>query len=195
MTGGGDGSIGMNNVEGPTNYHLPLPNDKDIPRVVVAISKGFITLSQLGCIYGCSDELNSPSWTVMFQDVRLRSGTVVHKNGNTIIFGSPSGAVLVFFLIPGPALKLISQLQLAKSKIYSIHLIGTEEFIACFDEGKMVVGNYCQYEKEASATYNLILPDGKQRWPACAIKTREALIVGDRDGSLHFFKAGNEVKS
>ena len=181
----------MNHVEGPANYHLPLPNDKDIPRVVVAISKCFITLSQLGCIYGCSDELNSPNWTVMFQDVRLRSGTVVHKNGNTIVFGSPSGAVLVFSYVP--TLKLISQLQLAESKIYSIHLIGTEEFIACFDEGKMVVGNYCSTEKKKFSSYNLILPDGKQRWPACAIKSREAIIIGDRDGSLHFFKSENEV--
>lgn len=195
MTGGGDGSIGMNHVEGPTSYLLPLPNDKDTPRVVVAIPQGFIALSQLGCIYGCSHELDSPNWIVMFQDVLLRSGTVVHccKNDNTIIFGSPSGVVLIFSLMSGPALKLISQIKLAETKIYSIHLIGTEEFIACFDEGKMIVGKYCQTKNEKCASYNLILPDGKQRWPACAIKSREAIIVGDRDGSLHFYKSENEV--
>lgn len=192
MTGGGDGSIRLNHVEGPRCCQLPLPNEKEIPRLVAILKCGFIALSQLGSLYGCSDESNFQNWTPLFQDVRLSSGTVMHADDDTLIFGSPTGAVLIFSLMPGPNVKLISQLELEESKIYSIQLIGSDQFLACLDQGRMILRNLCGADEEV-ATYSFVLPSGKQRWPACAIKSNDIIIVGDRDGSLHFYRLNENV--
>jgi hypothetical protein len=162
---------------------------------VIVTSTGYyryLVSSQLGIIYGWNG--HTQSWVSLFQDERLGNGSVLDSDGRTIIFGTPTGAVFVF--ISGPSsLELQATHQLEKSKIYSVHLVASQQqFMACLDNGRMVLMNLLDgSSRESQPRAQFILPEGKQRWPSCVLATQNRFMMGDREGSFHLYSTEKEV--
>lgn len=193
VTGGGDGATRIWNasqLEEVPCYRLQLPGDDlQVPRLVV-IATGFLTLTHQGAIYGRKPE--AEEWIKLFQDDRLSPGSVMDFSGEILVFGTCSGAVFLFSCSVGPSLELLNIKQLEQSKIYSVLLVGTDDLLVSFDRGRIEL--LClkrRHDPQLSARF--VLPEGKQRWPSCALITQAALIVGDRDGSLHLYAREQQV--
>lgn len=168
---------------------MKLSDDGHIPRLVVVTASGYLVTSQQGIIYGWNSQ--TQLWVSLFSDERLGNGSVCDSDGQTIIFGTRTGAVMVFSSSPGPSLQLTLTHQFDGPKVYSVHLLGPKKYIACLENGRLLLVNL-QHESKPSARFTL--PESKQRWPSCALLTnREHLMLGDREGSLHFYKLDTEV--
>ena len=151
----------------------------------------YLVSSQLGIIYGWNS--NAHSWVSLYQDERLGNGSVLDSDGRTIIFGTRTGAVFVF--VSGPSsLELQATHQLEKLKIYSLHLVASQQqFMACLDNGRMVLMNILGGNSESQPSAQFILPEGKQRWPSCVLATQNRFMIGDREGSFHLYSTEKEV--
>lgn len=148
--------------------------------------------SQQGIIYAWKTD--SQLWVSVFEDERLGSGSVMNSDGRMILFGTRTGTVFVFVCEPGPSLKLVATHQLEGLKIYSVHLVGCEQLMACLDGGRVVLINLVG-DRQSQPTTGFILPEGKQRWPSCALATHNRFMIGDREGSLHLYSTEKEVLS
>ena len=159
---------------------------------MIAIAGGYLSVTDQGAIYGWSP---NDRWIRLHQDQRLQNGCVMDVRGETIIFGTRLGAVLVFSMIHSAAtsvtLEVVDDQQLRQSKIFSIHLIGSNQFIVCFADGFMELRNIAGAFQEATAQF--VLPSAKQRWPSCARIINGAILIGDREGSLHLYSPGEQV--
>nr|CAH0107907.1 unnamed protein product [Daphnia galeata] len=198
VTAGGEGSTRIwnaNHLQETSCRQLKLPEDSQVPRLVIVTSTGYyryLVSSQLGIIYGWNG--HTQSWVSLFQDDRLGNGSVLDSDGRTIIFGTPTGAVFVF--ISGPSsLELQATHQLEKSKIYSVHLVASQQqFMACLDNGRMVLMNLLDgSSRESQPRAQFILPEGKQRWPSCVLATQNRFMMGDREGSFHLYSTEKET--
>ena len=167
---------------------LKLPMDNHLPRLVAVTSAGYLVASQQGVVYVWNID-STGFWVPLFEDERLGNGSVLDTDGETIIFGTRSGAVFVFVSGPGPSLKLLVTHQLEVSKIYSVHLVASEQFVACLDGGRMVLMNL----HTGSSLARFILPESKQRWPSCILATQNHFLMGDREGSFHLYSTEKEV--
>lgn len=189
MSGGGDGATRIwsgNQLEEITSRPLQLAGIDQIPRLV-AIMKGYVALTQQGVVYGRKPE--SDEWIKLFQDDRLKGGSVMDSDGRRVIIGTPSGVVFIFSISEELMIQDDVTLQLEGSKIYSALLVGSDQFLVSFDQGRMELRKLSHPETKAF----FILPEGKQRWPGCALVTDQAAIIGDREGSLHLYSIGQET--
>lgn len=194
VTAGGDGSTriwNVNHLQETTCRQLKLPEEGQVPRLVVVTSTGYyryLVFSQQGIIYGWNTD--TQLWTSLFQDERLGNGSVLDSDGRTVIFGTRTGAVFVF--VSGPSLELLTTHQLEKSKIYSVHLVASGQFMACLDNGRLLLLNIFDGNDSEPKT-RFILPEGKQRWPSCILATQSRFMMGDREGSLHLYSTKKET--
>lgn len=161
---------------------------------MIVTSTGYyrhLVASQLGIIYGWDS--NAQIWVSLFQDEGLGNGSVLDSDGRTIIFGTRAGAVFVFASGPS-SLELLATHQLEKTKIYSLHLVASQqqEFMACLDNGRLLLMNVLG-GSESPPRAQFILPDGKQRWPSCVLATQNRFMMGDREGSFHLYSTEKEV--
>ena len=146
--------------------------------------------SQQGTIYGWNSQ--TQLWMTLFIDERLGNGSVCDSDDQTILFGTRTGAVLVFSTSTESFLELTTTHQLDGLKIYSVHLLGLKRFIACLDNGRLQL---MHLGEGSEPSFRFILPESKQRWPSCALlANRDHLLIGDRDGSLHLYTLNSEVK-
>lgn len=194
VTGGGDGSIRLwntNRLLEACCRLLPFQNSDEIPRLI-GISGGYLSVTSQGVIYSWSP---NERWIQLYQDQRLQNGCVMDVRGTRIIFGTKLGAVLVFSIVhsatSGIALEVVNDKQLLQSKIFSIHLIESNQFIVCFSDGLMELRNIADGLQEATAQF--ILPSIKQRWPSCANTIKGVVLIGDREGSLHLYSPHDKV--
>ncbi|KAI9558766.1 hypothetical protein GHT06_015555 [Daphnia sinensis] len=194
VSAGGDGSTriwNVNHLQETTCRQLKLPEEGQVPRLVVITSTGYyryLVFSQQGIIYGWNTD--TQLWTSLFQDERLGNGSVLDSDGRTVIFGTRTGAVFVF--VSGPSLDLLTTHQLEKSKIYSVHLVASGQFMACLDNGRLLLLNIFDGNDSEPET-RFILPEGKQRWPSCILATQSRFMMGDREGSLHLYSTQKET--
>lgn len=167
-----------------------MASTSQIPRLVAITTAGYFFSSQQGIIYGW--DTDSQLWVSVFEDERLGSGSVLDSDDHKIIFGTPTGLVFVFLSEPGPSLKLLMTHKVEGVKIYSLHLVASEQMIACLDNGRMVLMNLIG-DGESQPSTRFVLPEGKQRWPSCILATHNRFMIGDREGSLHLYTAEKEV--
>ncbi len=156
--------------------------------MAVTEAGGYLVASQLGTLYGWKSD--TEDWVTLFQDDRLGSGSVLDTDGQTIIFGTRTGAVFVFVSGSFSSLDLLATHQLEGTKIYSVHLVASRQFIACLDNGRMVLMDTLTGNETLP---RFILPEGKQRWPSCVLATQNHFMIGDREGSFHLYSTENEV--
>ena len=192
VTAGGEGSTriwNVNHLHETSCRQLKFPADFDqVPRLVAVTQAGYLVASQLGALYGWKSA--SQDWVKLFQDDRLGNGSVLDTDGQTIIFGTRTGAVFLFVSGPSSSLELLATHQLEGSKIYSVHLVASRRFIACLDNGRMLLMDRLTGNESLP---RFILPEGKQRWPTCVLATQNHFMIGDREGSFHLYSAENEV--
>ena len=196
VTAGGEGSTRIwnaNHLQETSCRELKLPEDSQVPRLVIVTSTGYyryLVASQLGIIHGWSS--HAQIWVSLFKDEGIGNGSVLDSDGRTIIFGTRTGAVFVF--VSGPSsLELLATHQLEKTKIYSVHLVASQQqFMACLDNGRMLLMNILD-GSESQPRAQFILPEGKQRWPSCVLATQNRFMMGDREGSFHLYSTEKEV--
>ncbi|XP_046645596.1 WD repeat-containing protein 6-like [Daphnia pulicaria] len=197
VTAGGEGSTRIwnaNHLQETSCRQLQLTEDGQVPRLVIVTSTGYyrhLVASQLGIIYGWDS--HAQIWVSLFQDEGLGNGSVLDSDGRTIIFGTRTGAVFVFASGPS-SLELLATHQLEKTKIYSLHLVASQqqEFMACLDNGRLLLMNVLG-GSESPPRAQFILPDGKQRWPSCVLATQNRFMMGDREGSFHLYSTEKET--
>jgi len=164
-----------------------LPDDgQQVARLVAILEdRSYLTLTHQGALYTRNPD--SEAWIQLFHDERLSKGSVMDSKGPYVVFGTQKGVLFIFY---GPKLELLGIHQLEGSKIYSVLLITDgQELLVCFDKGRMELRDLINVEIKD----HFLLPDGKQRWPECALSTGGALLVGDRDGSLHLYHSNHKV--
>lgn len=188
VTGGGDGATRLWNEhhihESPI-HQLRIDDDDHTPCQVAITPAGYVAVSRLGTLY----LRQQGRWCAMYENELLGSGCVADSDGERLIFGTKAGSVFLF-AANGSGLLLEKMHQLERSKIYSVHLVGRQQFIACFDQGKLLLMDSLS---SGSPSSRYVLPEAKQRWPSCVLATRHHLIIGDRDGSLHLYSKQSEV--
>ncbi|CDW53336.1 WD repeat-containing protein 6 [Trichuris trichiura] len=115
-------------------------------------------------------------------------------NDGLVAFGGLNGA---FYLLYNGMLNDCSYATAAAKKIFSLHLVDSKnKFLLCAENGRMLLLD-CSSKKSAILyCQELLLPDGRQRWSSAAIlvplnDNKEKLIVGDRNGSVHFYALEN----
>jgi len=189
VTGGGDGSIRLWNIDRlleASSRQLTFRDASEIPRLI-AISEGYLSITTQGVIHGWRE---NESWVELYRDERLGSGCVMSVKEDTVIFGTKTGTVFIFST-SSLSLKLVDIRQLDQSKIFSIHLMGTNQFAVCFADGLMELLDIDGGCGKPAAQF--LLPLAKQRWPSCVYSAKGAILVGDREGSLHLYSLRQKV--
>ena len=156
--------------------------DRDTPRLITTANDSYILLGHEGIVYTRTDS----QWVPVLQDDLLKDCWVLDKVGDCVVFGTMSGSLLVLY---HSADTRLDKIKIGYGKVFSIHLLGSGAYLACLDSGRMQLGQLA----EGNNLTELILPDSKQRWPTCAVLQPDALLVGDREGSLHLYNVTNKV--
>lgn len=147
-------------------------------------------VTQLGTLFIWQAE--SEQWLAMYENEFLGSGSVMDNDGERIAFGTRAGSVFLFTTTKDKnQLELEKTHQLEESKIYSVHLLGDRQLLACLDQGRLFIINSLPHDSSSSMKF--VLPEGKQRWPSCVLATLHHFLIGDRDGSLHLYSKENRV--
>ncbi|KFD60544.1 hypothetical protein M514_11572 [Trichuris suis] len=111
-----------------------------------------------------------------------------------VAFGGLNGA---FYLLYNGKLSDCSYATAATKKIFSLHLVDSNnKFLVCAENGRMLLLDCSSKKSVVLCCPELLLPVGRQRWTSAAILvplngSKEKLIVGDRNGSVHFYALEN----
>ncbi|XP_071154129.1 tRNA (34-2'-O)-methyltransferase regulator WDR6-like [Mytilus edulis] len=206
VTGGGDTSIRLwklnvaenQSVNKLHSQSLPFQNENDFVRVV--------SLWKSDYVIGITDEgsllihsLIDNKTSVIFKDPNFKSYTVIAVS-HVIALGNIKGTIRLVYSENLTDMKFRwTDYDIYKGKVLSIHWLSEDLLLTTGPDGLIHCYELSSVENGV-ATMNLIqtftLPSCKQRWvSAVTLSTdRKSLICGDRAGTIHVYKWGEQVK-
>uniref|UniRef100_A0A5S6QEY6 tRNA (34-2'-O)-methyltransferase regulator WDR6 n=1 Tax=Trichuris muris TaxID=70415 RepID=A0A5S6QEY6_TRIMR len=117
-------------------------------------------------------------------------------NDGLLAFGGLNGA---FYLLRNGKLNNCSCATATTRKIFSMHMLDpNNRLLICAENGRMLLFDCSPKNSAVLYQPELSLPVGHQRWTGAAILVslsdrRHKLVVGDRNGSVHFYTLENSA--
>ena len=151
-----------------------------------------------------SEEKMDVPWQLHLHELAGYSvmATFLDNDANIIAVGGLYGDIFIFQRQGNGFIEHVSSLKNSKvfnTKVFALKWLSNSKLLACYQAGEMVMYHWNSMKRELSHMASYKLPSMKQRWftSACLLGKPSicdvdpvdslALLVGDRNGSLHLY--------
>ncbi|XP_028154251.1 WD repeat-containing protein 6 isoform X2 [Diabrotica virgifera virgifera] len=189
LSGGGNGGVYTfslyNNIK---KEKICLPNSEKPKIVGILLSGNFVVFSENGVLYFYSNTNWIPVKT--FEDLKSYVVMKVSRCKKLIALAGFTGQIYIYKENQNTLEQLYYFQSNNKSRIISLHWLTCDMILICQDGGKLKL----LYLKpsEINEVCSFTLPKSSQRISTTAIIFEDTIVAGDRKGSLHRFKIGQD---